>query len=219
MLTATVFLAVGYLCGSLPTAYLAARWLRGIDIRQYGSGNPGGSNVMKHVSPAAGVAVGVVDAVKALLPALLGLHCGGPWAAVAGAVGATAGHAWSPWLGLTGGRGMACTIAGLALLFFPGAVVLALTHIVGGLLFRRAALADWLALVALPPLAVAVGAGWHVVVYCLLLFGVVTAKRLEANRVGLPREPERRRTVLWYRLLYDRDVSPAEDWMGRKPQP
>ncbi|MHB0876955.1 MAG: glycerol-3-phosphate acyltransferase [Anaerolineae bacterium] len=218
MLTAVLWLVIGYLCGSLPTAYLVARASRGIDIRQYGSGNAGGSNVMKHVSPAAGIAVGLTDAAKALVPVLLALRFGGPWAAAAAAAGATAGHCWSFWIGFTGGRGMACTAASLLATFLPGTAALIVIHIAGGLLFKRAALADYLALVLLPPLAAALGFGWPVVVQCLLLLAVVSGKRLEANGLPLPADPARRRSVLRYRLLYDRDVSPDEDWMGRTPE-
>ena len=45
-------LAYGYLVGSIPTAYLAARWVKGIDLRRYGSGNIGSSNVAAHVGKA-----------------------------------------------------------------------------------------------------------------------------------------------------------------------
>lgn len=217
MLAPALWLVIGYLCGSLPAAYLVARAARGIDIRQYGSGNAGGSNVMKHVSPVAGVAVGLVDALKALGPVLLSLHYAGPWAGVAAATGAVLGHAWSPWIGFTGGRGMACGAASLLPTYLAGAAVLVVSHIVGGLAFKRAALADWLALVALPPLALVLGRDWPVTAQALLLLIAVTAKRIEANHAPLPADPALRRQVLRYRVLYDRDVAPGEDWMGRAP--
>lgn len=45
-----LFVIGAYLLGSIPTAYLAGRWMRKIDLRQYGSGTVSGSGVWEHVS-------------------------------------------------------------------------------------------------------------------------------------------------------------------------
>jgi len=95
-----------YLLGSIPTAYLAGRWLKGIDIRQHATGNVGGSNVWHSVTHWAIVPVGLFDVCKAALPAWLALgplELGYPLAIGVGLCAAL-GHAWSPFLGLTGGR-------------------------------------------------------------------------------------------------------------------
>ena len=55
---------VGYLLGSIPTAYAAGRLLRGRDIRQIGDGNVGTANAFRQLGAEVGVVVGIVDAGK-----------------------------------------------------------------------------------------------------------------------------------------------------------
>ena len=55
---------IAYLMGSISTAYLLARFVKGIDIREVGSGNPGAVNVFREVGSWAGLTVLAVDASK-----------------------------------------------------------------------------------------------------------------------------------------------------------
>jgi glycerol-3-phosphate acyltransferase PlsY len=64
-------LAIAYVLGSIPTAYLAGRLLRGIDLREHGSGNLGATNVYRVLGAPAAVVVFLVDALKGALPVLL----------------------------------------------------------------------------------------------------------------------------------------------------
>jgi glycerol-3-phosphate acyltransferase PlsY len=103
---------VGYLCGSVSTATLAAR-RRGIDLRAVGSGNPGATNVGRALGRRTGAVVAVLDVVKGALPAAcFGVvdHQAGLLAGVA----AVLGHVTSPLLRGRGGRGVA-TAAGAIL--------------------------------------------------------------------------------------------------------
>ena len=108
MMTDAALVLVAYLVGSIPMAYLVGRASRRIDIRQFGSGNAGASNVWVQVGKGIGLAVGVFDVlVKGSLPAYLAWEFGtGPWIAVAVGFAAVAGHNWSAYLGFTGGRGV-----------------------------------------------------------------------------------------------------------------
>lgn len=207
-----LWLAIGYLAGSLPTAYLVSRYLQGIDIRRYGSGNVGGANVYTNVAPWAGFLVGAVDAAKAAVPLLVAWQTTGSlWIGVAAGVAAMIGHCWSLYLGFTGGRGMACTLGSLIPVFPIGAVYLIAVHLVGSVV-RAAALADLVALATLPLLALVTGAPTPVPWQCLAFVIVVALKRLDANRLPLPRDPGERRAVLRLRLLHDRDVPPGQEW-------
>ena len=103
VLVPLLWLLLGYLAGSIPSAYLAGRLIKGIDIRDYGSGNVGGANVMSHVARWAFVPVVLVDVLKAVHrpgPPYRRAQLGGGCRRV-GAVAATAGHSTS----FTGGRG------------------------------------------------------------------------------------------------------------------
>jgi len=64
MLPGILSIVIGYLLGSVPTAYIVSRVRKGIDIRNIGSGNMGGANVMREVGTHEGVFVGLIDVAK-----------------------------------------------------------------------------------------------------------------------------------------------------------
>ncbi|GEM_PF-107621 len=123
-ITATVLLISGsYLLGALPSAYLLARVVRGIDIREYGSGNVGISNFSVHVGNLWAVPVVLFDIfIKGMLPVVLAsdkvLGLGTGVEAGAG-IASILGHNWSVWLKFTGGRGMATVLGVVAPLHYP----------------------------------------------------------------------------------------------------
>src|SRR5512144_2900028 len=104
-----VALVVGvYLIGSIPVGYLVARWRRGIDIRQYGTGNVGASNTFRNVGRWIGVGVAAANILQSMLPTLLCLALG--YSRVeAGLVGfaAAIGYAWPVFFHFSGGRAVA----------------------------------------------------------------------------------------------------------------
>lgn len=110
----------GYLIGTFPTAVLVTRLVtRGkVDIRQAGSGNPGGLNTMQVVGKGWGAAVMLIDAAKGLVAGLVGWAIGGPDGAYAGATASIAGHIFPVWSGFRGGKGVA-TSAGAVAAVFP----------------------------------------------------------------------------------------------------
>ncbi|MCK4470791.1 MAG: glycerol-3-phosphate acyltransferase [Anaerolineae bacterium] len=215
MLTALLML-IAYLLGSIPTAYLAGRWLRNIDIRQYGTGNVGGSNVWESVACWAVVPVGLFDICKAALPAWLALSpldLGYPVAVVAGLCAAL-GHTWSLYLGFTGGRALSSILGTLAVVFPWGALIQLLVMGVGFVLHIE--LLTTLGLLALPFLSLAFGRPPAVTWGCVAMIVLIAIKRVEANRTPLPPGTERRK-VIWRRLWLDRDVSSHEEWVARRP--
>jgi glycerol-3-phosphate acyltransferase PlsY len=105
----------GFLCGSIPFGYLLGK-LKGVDVRDQGSGNIGASNVTRVLGLGAGVVVAVLDIAKGALPVWIARHHGGVptmvgWAAILG-------HCFSPWLGGRGGKGVA-TAFGVFLMVAP----------------------------------------------------------------------------------------------------
>jgi glycerol-3-phosphate acyltransferase PlsY len=111
------FLAVaviGYLMGSLPTGLIVGRLVRGVDIREYGSGKTGFTNVLRTAGLRAGAAVLVVDIAKGALPVVIGrVISDEPYVLVTGALAAVAGHDWPIYAGFRGGRGVATSFGGL----------------------------------------------------------------------------------------------------------
>lgn len=116
--------AASYLSGSFPTAYLVARAVKGIDIREHGSGNPGAANVAFCAGLPAGIVTWLVDALKGSAPTLLARHLypDDPrrWILCAGL--AIAGHVWPVWLRFRGGKAVA-TSFGVFLALFPAAAL------------------------------------------------------------------------------------------------
>ncbi len=95
---------LGYLVGSLPIAFWFGT-LRGRNLLQEGSGNPGALNAYRLLGPVPGLMVLFLDVFKGVLAVALGEGAAGsPWGGLAGGVGAVWGHAFSPWLLLRGAR-------------------------------------------------------------------------------------------------------------------
>jgi len=128
---------IGYLLGSIPTAYLAGRFLRAKDIRQLGDENAGSANVYRELGPAAGVLVGVIDAAKGAVVILIAQAANMPQAIVLiTGVTAVVGHNWPVFLGFRGGRGVSTTIGILFVLVTIPMLVMTLPTLLI-LVFRR----------------------------------------------------------------------------------
>jgi glycerol-3-phosphate acyltransferase PlsY len=118
-------LLAGYLLGSTPSGYLAGRWLKGIDIRQEGSGSTGATNVLRVVGKGPALAVLLVDVFKGTAAVLLARSLLDPalagtdgWVVAAG-LAALAGHIWPVWLGWRGGKAVATALGMLLGLSWP----------------------------------------------------------------------------------------------------
>lgn len=213
-----LLVTVGYLLGSIPTAYLAGRWLRGIDVRRFGSGTVSGSMVYEHVARWAVVPVGLFDMGKAALPAWLAtlLGLGLPMAAAAG-LAAVVGHNWPLFLRFKGGRGLGCFL-GVLLVIFPWGFPWLLAFLAVG--WRLGDSAPWaLAGLATLPLFAHVIDGPSVVApLAAAMLALTLLKRLEANGRPLPPASAERRQVILRRLFYDRDIAAHSEWIRRKPE-
>jgi glycerol-3-phosphate acyltransferase PlsY len=211
----------GYLMGSIPTAYLAARWKKHIDLRRYGSGTVSGSMVYEHVARWLVVPVGLFDIAKAALPAWLALELGVPESgdesvAVAAGLAAAVGHNWPIFLRFTGGRGLS-TFLGLLLVVFPWGVPWMLGFLAVGFILGDSA--PWaLACLATLPLLMR-WLGEPATGYWALagMLAITLVKRLEANRRPLPPPGVERRKVILRRLIFDRDIADHRAWIQRGP--
>lgn len=134
IVTAAILLILfAWFCGSLPFGYWAGK-LKGIDIRQHGSGNIGATNVLRVLGKKVGIPVFLLDMAKGFAPVFLASW----WMPKAGAepnvvalvsvlcaAAAVLGHSYTFWLGFKGGKGVA-TSAGALLGLAPWALVIAL---------------------------------------------------------------------------------------------
>lgn len=130
-----VALLIAFAAGSVPTALLMGR-VRGVDIREHGSGNVGATNAFRVLGKPWGLTCLAIDIAKGWIPALI--FAGPAWAPggadraiwmLAVGLTAVAGHSFSPWLGWKGGKGVATSLG----VFLAVAPLSALVCVVMGL--------------------------------------------------------------------------------------
>jgi len=138
MLPISIIAILSYLIGSVPTAIIVAKRVRGIDIRQYGSGNAGGTNVIRVLGWKVGVFVILVDMAKGLVATMIFARLMyGPIpfenrtpfddftiVQIIAGCAAILGHVWTLFAGFRGGKGIA-TAGGMLIGIAPVEVAVA----------------------------------------------------------------------------------------------
>ena len=139
-------LVIGYLMGSVPYAYIIARWRRGVDLRYVDVRNVGAGAVIRQVGKRWGVAAIILDGGKGAVAVAVANAFGvsEPMAMLAGFM-AVAGHNFPFWIGFRGGSGVACFM-GVMMMLSPAAFgatlgILAITLVVTRQFFTTIALA------------------------------------------------------------------------------
>ncbi|HBT46433.1 MAG TPA: acyl-phosphate glycerol 3-phosphate acyltransferase [Peptococcaceae bacterium] len=180
-----------YLLGSLPTAYVVARYLKGFDIRRRGSGNIGATNAFRTMGTGPGLAVLAVDVLKGTIPVLLGRAVGGDWMAVLAGMAAMAGHNWSVFLAFQGGRGVA-TAAGVFLGLAPYALFWAfLVWLLVLLITRYVSLSSVVAAASAPVILLLLRGPLPYFLFTLVAAGIIIYRhRPNIKRLLAGREPK-----------------------------
>ena len=211
-----------YFFGSVPAAYLVAKWSRGIDVRQYGSGSVGAANIVTTVSKRWAIPVVLFDlgkgAAMVWAAQLIGL---GIAQQVTVGLAAIVGHNWSVFLRFSGGRG-ALTLLGVALILAPTPALILVIVAFLFAPFKQLALGAVLAIASLPifswflpqpfdieePLPLTLG--------FLAMFLIIVFRRLTAPRTSVTASVSRGQLFV-NRLLFDRDIRDREAWIHRQP--
>ncbi len=152
-------LLLGYLLGSIPSGWLAGRWLKGIDLRDLGSGSTGATNVLRQVGKGPALVVFLIDVGKGAAAVLLARALGlGDWIQVLAGLTALAGHIWPVWLGFKGGKAVATGLGMFLGLAWPVGLASFGVFMAVFSLSRLVSLASVLAAISLP-LLMAAGSG------------------------------------------------------------
>ena len=221
MLVRFIPLIIGaYLLGSVPAAYIIARWRRGIDIRTYGSGNVGASNVLAAVSKRWTVPVTIFDIGKGALAVwvaqLLGLGAGQQ---VTVGICAIIGHNWPIFLQFKGGRGV-FTSLGVITMLSPklGLIVLVMPYLLAPI--RQVSLGVFITLTSLPffswfltgPLDIEARLAITLGLAVIGLMGL--SKMMIVSRTPLSQSVPTVKLLI-NRILFDRDIWDRKAWLNQ----
>jgi glycerol-3-phosphate acyltransferase PlsY len=194
-----LLVVVSYLLGAFPSSYIAGRMLRGIDLREHGSGNLGAANTFRVLGSRAAVPVLLADIGKGFLAVrlvpLYGLE--GHWLTLLAALIAILGHNYSVFVGFSGGKGVG-TASGVFLAMAPlGVAICLLIWVIVLLVSRIVSVASMIAAVLLPPAIYLTGRylGTPVhrsVLYLSIVVAVLVLYRHRSNMRRLREGTERR---------------------------
>lgn len=180
--------AVGYLLGSIPFGVIVSKYFARLDVRQYGSGATGTTNVLRTAGKKAAVLVFTGDLLKGVLAVVFAwlimgnsylavgnFGLGLPLAQVLAALAAVAGHNWSIFLKFRGGRGVTTYFGGLIALLPIAAVFGGEVFLIGAVATRFVSLGSIAGVIGsyaiIVPLTVL--NGWPLEILLYGLIGVV----------------------------------------------
>ena len=185
-------LILGYLLGSLPSGWLAGRWLKNIDIRELGSGSTGATNVLRQVGKGPALVVFLIDVGKGAAAVLIARALGlGDWIQVLAGLTALAGHIWPVWLGFKGGKAVATGLGLFLGLAWPVGLASFGVFLLTLWLFRIVSLSSVLAAVSLPLLMIRFsGIGSYILIALVAMGLVLWRHRSNLSRILEGSEPK-----------------------------
>jgi len=213
-----------YLLGSVPSAYLAAKWSRGIDIRRYGSGNVGATNLLRITSRRVALPVIIFDSAKGMIMVAVAWQLGlGVTEQLVVGIAAIVGHNWPVFLRFSGGRGVITTM-GVAFItpivnnLVPPQTSFLISVLYGSIAvvsayFKRLPLGVFIIVAIFPLVTWLLIESVPLTLGYLGMFLILVIRRLTAWQPVRVTSISRRR-VLINRLLYDRDMKDKAAWMS-----
>ena len=201
-MTTALFVAAGYLIGSVPFGYWLIRVSKHVDIRKVGSGNIGASNVWRTFGWRYGVPVMLFDTAKGFVPAFVATEVAGPLAGVLAGGAAMVGHARPLFLGFAKGGKTVATAGGTILGVAPVVGVIGAGVWIGVFAITRyASIASIVAAASLPIFAYLLGEPWPVIAFG----GAAAAAVLVLHRENVKRlfAGTESRAVPWRRRVRD----------------
>jgi acyl phosphate:glycerol-3-phosphate acyltransferase len=211
VLTFILLLIAAYLFGSIPVAFIAVKLLYKVDLRNYGSGGVGGSNVFRSFSKPLGIVVGVFDGIKGLLMVWIAMLLGFSTAfQVLIGLAVICGHNWPVFLRFNAGRGLATSL-GVCFIIFPWGIWVFVAGALFTLLLGSSPLPSLIGMAAMPVTAALLGKPSAVTLGLLAIFLLLIFRRLSApipeSSKSIPKK-----SLYWNRFLFDRDQRSQKPW-------
>lgn len=195
MILPIIGIIASYLLGSVSFSVVLAKALKGIDIRQHGSGNAGATNTLRVLGKGPAILVLALDVLKGISAVWLGRWLGGgsEWAAALCGIAAIMGHNWPLYFRFRGGKGIATTIGVMATLVFLPALFAGIIAILS-IVFTRYVSLGSLIFVFLTPVFLAVTGEfgpyfWTSLIICIFAFwrhrtNIVKIAQGKENKLG-----------------------------------
>ena len=185
-------LILGYLLGSIPSGWIAGRWLKGMDLRELGSGSTGATNVLRQVGKGPALIVFLIDVGKGAAAVLIARALGlGDWIQVLAGLTALAGHIWPVWLNFKGGKAVATGFGMFLGLAWPVGLASFGVFLLTLWLFRIVSLSSVLAAISLPLLMIRFsGIGSYILVALVAMGLVLWRHRSNLSRILEGSEPK-----------------------------
>ncbi len=181
-------IVLSYLLGSLSWGYMLLRWRMGVDVRGYGSGRTGMSNVLRTGGGKAAAAVLTLDVGKGVLAVVMAREItGSSTGEVAAALAALVGHNWPVFLGFRGGRGILTALGGLSMMTPVPAVVATASFLAAAFWSRYISLGSIIGVLAGAASLIGLAlAGWYSSTY-MLFAGAATVMIIWQHRDNIQR--------------------------------
>jgi len=160
---------IGYILGNINFSYVIVKVFKGMDIREYGSGNAGATNVNRIMGPKAAVTALAGDLLKGVLAVIIGRTMAGETGAILAAIAVVVGHNWPVVLGFKGGKGIATSLGILFSLDYRIGVILLVLGILIIIITRYVSLASISGAVAYPFLVIAFNSSVRMKAFAIVL--------------------------------------------------
>jgi len=153
---------LSYLLGSVSFSVLIGRFMKGVDVRQHGSGNAGATNTLRVLGKGPAIMVLLLDVCKGIAAVWLGYWLGGgsQWTAALAGIAAIAGHNWPLYFHFRGGKGIATAIGVLATLCFFPALIAGIIAILSIVITRYVSLGSLIFVILTPWMILVLGYSW-----------------------------------------------------------
>ena len=196
---------VSYIIGSIPTAYICGRLLKGIDIRKFGSGNVGATNALRILGKPAGITVLALDILKGFLVVFLwgdfiisrNMYAYAELLRITLGLSCICGHIWTIFLKFKGGKGVATTFGVLLALSMKIAAIRLVvfmsiaTWVVSFLLTHIVSLSSVITAVSLPLYMLLFRQSYTLIFFALLL-SVFIILRHKSNLIRIFHKQEKK---------------------------
>ena len=210
--TAIIVVIAAYFWGAIPVTHLAVKVLRGVDLREYGSGSVGPSNAAHLVGRRTAIAIGVLEVLKGAAPIWLAQALDLEISQqIAAGVACIVGHNWSVWIRFKGGRGMSILLGVLLAVARLELLLVTIIALFGIAFWGSVPLFLGISAALLPMWSWLLERSEAYILGLGLMALAIIVKRLLGNEL-----PERwNARIIFYRLFFDRDVRDRDEWVRR----